>query len=161
MVVVSSQSVRQAIPKPAVHAGSTELRSDPDSVHLPSLLSSAQVAVKKLHTSWQITASVGIQSLISAGDVSYLLSLFYRKPRFLLRLEDKQCPELTAGPSLCHTKGSGKAESQKDVRVCTEWNRQPIITDTTYAHSNTFDAIHGSPRSWLTLPACSSKGSHI
>ena len=134
---------------------SPELRSDPNSVHLLSLLFSAQDTVKKLHTSWQITASLVIQSLISEGDVSYLFSLLYRKSSFLWRLEDKQGQELTAGPSLCQTKGSGEAESQNDVRVCTEWNRRPLITGNTYAHPNTFDAIHGSPRSWLSLPACS------
>ena len=62
---------------------SPELRSDPNSVHLLSLLFSAQDTVKKLHTSWQITASLVIQSLISEGDVSYLFSLLYRKSRFL------------------------------------------------------------------------------
>lgn len=62
---------------------SPELRSDLNSVHLLSLLSSVQVTVKKLHTSWQITPSLGIQSLLSEGDVSYLFSLFYRESRFL------------------------------------------------------------------------------
>lgn len=120
------------------------------------LLSSVQVSVKKLHTMANYIIT-GNSVPDKWRDVSYLFSLFYRESRFLWRLEDKQCPELTAGPSL-QTKGSGKLKAKRCVQSGTEDLSSLITLMYTPIHLMLFRGTQG--HGWLFLHA-SSKESHI